>query len=136
MVFHSGRPRMELMRKCLAPSRFTTILFVTIWLLFCISLSSVVSQKHDLTEMARQSIVYIYFDVADGQGIRRKVPGTGFVVSNNGYVLTASHLVREWKQRSDLEKYNNQIVGTLRDKPGYVRESPLILEVVDWGDPE
>jgi Trypsin-like peptidase domain/Pentapeptide repeats (8 copies) len=92
----------------------------------------------DLTERARRSIVYISFDATDpATGGKRSVQGTGFVVSKSGYVLTAAHLFRDWQQQIDVEKQKTVIIGSLKDKPGFVRgESPLVLNIVDLGDPD
>src|SRR5271166_737319 len=74
-------------------------------------------------EAARQSIVYIFFDVVDpSTGARATIQGTGFIVSPKGYVLTASHLFRAWKKQTPVDQLNNPIKATLRDKPGYVTE--------------
>lgn len=81
--------------------------------------------------------MYIYYDAVDpNTGARVAVQGTGFVVSPRGYVLTASHLLREWKNQSSVDKANNPIKATLRDKVGYVIESPLVLNPINIGDPD
>jgi tetratricopeptide (TPR) repeat protein len=98
-----------------------------------------------LTGTAQKSIVYIYFDVVDpNTGAKSTIQGTGFVVSKKGYVLTASHLFRAWRKQSDVDRKNNPIQGTLRDKPGFVPETkpgfvpetPLNLQVINAGDPD
>ena len=93
------------------------------------------AQGLSLSEKAQSSIVYIYFDVTDDKtGAKSKVQGTGFIVSKTGYVLTASHLFRDWRKQSNVEKIKNEIKGTLRDKPGFVTESPLVLQIINSGD--
>ena len=88
-------------------------------------------------ELAQQSIAYIFFDVVDpNTGAKSTIQGTGFVVSPKGYILTASHLFRAWKAQRPVDKANNPIKATLRDKVGYVPESPLILNRINIGDPE
>ena len=85
----------------------------------------------------QQSTVYIFFDVTDpATGAKATIQGTGFVVSRLGYVLTASHLLRDWNRQSQSEKEKNPIRGTLGDKPGYVSTSPLNLAVINPGNPD
>ncbi len=104
---------------------------------FLLLTGSTFAQTPNLADSARQSIVYIYFEVTDPKtGAKTAIQGTGFVVSENGYVLTASHLFRAWRNQTDADKGNNSIQGTLRDKLGFVRESPLNLQVADPGDPD
>ena len=87
-------------------------------------------------DKARQSIVYIYFDVTDpNTGAKSTIQGTGFVVSPEGYVLTASHLLREWLNQTATDQLLNPIKGTLRDKPGFETESPFNLQIVELSDP-
>ena len=85
----------------------------------------------------RKSTVYIYFDVTDpSTGAKTAVQGTGFVVSRLGYVLTASHLLRDWNRQSKPDKEQNPIRASLGDKPGYVSSSPLNLAVINPGSPD
>jgi S1-C subfamily serine protease len=85
----------------------------------------------------QQSTVYIFFDVTDpATGAKATIQGTGFVVSRLGYVLTASHLLRDWSRQSQSDKEKNPIRGTLGDKPGYVSTSPLNLAVINPGNPD
>ena len=87
------------------------------------------------TYEARQSIVYIWFDVTNPTtGAKLTVQGTGIIVSKSGYVLTASHLFRDWGKQTDPDRKQNLIRGSLRDKPGLVFESPLILQVINPGN--
>ena len=90
-----------------------------------------------LTETAQKSIVYILYDAIDpNTGAKSRIQGSGFVISPKGYVLTASHLFRAWKAQRLVDKANNPIRATLRDKFGYVRESPLVLNSINIGDPD
>jgi tetratricopeptide (TPR) repeat protein len=92
-------------------------------------------QSPSPAEIARSSVVYIYFDVTDpATGAKSTIQGTGFVVSKSGHVLTASHLFREWKNQRDVDKTQNEIRGSLRGKVGTVTEAPLILGIVKPGD--
>jgi S1-C subfamily serine protease len=93
------------------------------------------SRAASLAESARTSIVYIYFDVTDPKtGAKDTVQGTGFVISRDGYVLTAAHIFRKWKVQLDVDKKKNLIRGSLRDKPEYVSQSPLVMRVINPGD--
>jgi hypothetical protein len=95
---------------------------------------SVFAQKWD---QVRQSTAYIFFDVTDpATGAKTTVHGTGFVVSRLGYILTASHLLRDWSKQTKAAKENNPIKASLGDKPGYVPASPLTLSVVNAGNPD
>ena len=88
-------------------------------------------------DQAQQSTVYIFFDVTDpATGAKTAIQGTGFVVSRLGYVLTTSHLLRDWNKQSNWEKEKNPIRASLGDKPGYVSGSPLNLAVVNSGYPD
>jgi uncharacterized protein YraI len=100
--------------------------------------SEAVSESPELlAAKAKTSIVYISFEVTDAvTGARSQSQGTGFVVSKDGYVLTASHLFREWRRQVDVEKDKNKIYGTLHDKPGFSGGSPFILQTVKLGDPD
>ena len=101
------------------------------------SFSSGSAKAETLTDTAQKSIVYIFFDIVDpNTGAKSAIQGTGFVVSPQGHVLTASHLFRAWKAQRPVDKANNPIKATLRDKVGYVPESPLILNRINIGDPE
>jgi S1-C subfamily serine protease len=115
----------------------TAVIFTTTLVILFLSESTSLAQTTTVTERAKQSIVYISFYVTNNTtGAKSPVVGTGFVVTKNGYVLTASHLFRDWADQSASEKTKNEIRGTLHDKPGYVPESPLILQIVDVGDPD
>src|SRR4029077_11530580 len=52
----------------------------------------------------------------------------------SGYVLTAAHVFRSWHEQTDASKAANQIWATRKGKPGYIRESALILNPVNLGD--
>jgi hypothetical protein len=81
------------------------------------------AQGSNLAERARESIVYIFFDIVDPQtGARARVQGTGFVVSPSGYVLTAAHLFKAWRQQTDASKAAHPINDDQRDK---VRQARL-----------
>jgi S1-C subfamily serine protease len=95
------------------------------------------AQEATLTDKARQSIVYVSFDVTNPTtGAKSTIQGTGFIVSKSGYVLTASHLFRDWGKQTDVDRNQNLIRGSLRDKPGNVLESSLILRIVNPGNAE
>src|SRR5262245_31909374 len=92
----------------------------------CVLGRNAFAQETTLTDKAQQSIVYISFDVTNPTtGAKSTLQGTGFIVSRSGYVLTASHLFRDWGKQTDVDKRQNLIRGSLRDKPGFVPESPL-----------
>ena len=94
------------------------------------------SLASEIAEKARLSIVYIFFDVIDPlTGENSRVQGTGFVISQSGYVLTTSHLLLPWTKQNDADKEKNPIKGSLFDKPGFVPASPLNLQVVNPGNP-
>jgi len=106
---------------------------VTVALLACFSSS----RSENLADQARKSIVYIYYKAIDpATGAAQTFQGTGFVVASNGYVLTASHVFRAWVKQSAVDKANNPIMATLRDKPGMVTQSPLVLNPVNLGNPD
>lgn len=85
----------------------------------------------DLAELAQQSIVYIHYDVTDGAGNDpEEIQGTGFVVSKDGHVLTAAHVIREWLKQPLAMRQANPIKASLSDKPGTARHPPLTLEFV------
>jgi hypothetical protein len=110
---------------------------LTVFAACCIGINGAVSQAPSPAEIARSSIVYIYLDVTDpGTGAIKHVQGTGFIVSKTGYVLTAAHLFREWVHQRDVDKKNNVIKSSLRDKPGRSLIPPLDLSIVDHGDPD
>jgi hypothetical protein len=103
----------------------------------CAPSSHAFAQEPTLTDQAQESVVYISFDVTSPTtGAKSTLQGTGFTVSRSGYVLTASHLFRDWGKQTDVDKKHNLIWGSLRDKPGYVPESPMILQIVNLGNVE
>ncbi len=96
--------------------------------------TSVFAQKWD---QVRQSTAYIFFDVTGpATGAKTRVHGTGIVISRLGYILTASHLLRDWSKQTQAERENNPIKASLGDRPGYVSASPLTLSVVNAGNPD
>lgn len=108
--------------------------FVALGLIFA---PATFAETNTDAENAQQSIVYIYFDVVDSRtGAKSLVQGTGFVISARGHVLTASHLFRAWRAQTEIAKKNNPIYGSRRNKPGYVVEPPLILHIMDPGNPD
>ncbi len=106
--------------------------------LFCLVLAGGASfASGNKWEHVQNSTVYIFFDVIDqATGAKTVVQGTGFVVSRLGYVLTASHLLRDWNKQSKLEKEKYPIRASIGDKPGYVSGSPLNLAVIIPGNPD
>jgi lysozyme len=96
------------------------------------------SQRDEtIARMARDSIVYIQFDVTDPTtGKTSSVQGTGFIIAHSGYILTASHLFRDWIKQSDVLKAQNEIRGFLKGRPGTTGQSYFTLGVIDPGQPE
>jgi hypothetical protein len=112
-------------------------IFAVLLAVACAPNRNAFAQDTTLTEKARQSIVYILFDVTNPTtGAKSTVQGTGFIVSKSGFVLTASHLFREWGKQTEADRNQNLITGSLRDTPGNVLESPLILRIVNPGNVE
>jgi hypothetical protein len=106
--------------------------------LFCVAIlgASPCAFAH-LFDKARESTVYIFFDVTDpATGEKRSVHGTGFVVSQRGYVLTASYLLRDWAKQSVRDKESNPIKATLRDGPLFASGNALNLQIVKMSDPD
>jgi hypothetical protein len=86
-------------------------------------------------EDARKSTVYIFVDAIDPvTGAKTAAQGTGFVISRLGYVLTASHLLRDWVKQRELDKAQNPIKASIGAKPGYIYSSPLDVQVVNPGN--
>ncbi len=86
-------------------------------------------------EEARKSTVYIFVDATDPvTGAKTAAQGTGFVISRLGYVLTASHLLRDWVKQRELDKAQNPIKASIGAKPGYMYSSPLDVQVVNPGN--
>jgi S1-C subfamily serine protease len=85
---------------------------------------------------AKNSIVYITFDVVDSDtGNQTNFTGTGFIASEQGMIITASHLFTSWRKQTDSNKQAHPIVGTVGDSPG--RGMPSFnLDVVSLSDPE
>lgn len=107
------------------------------YVFFCIGvLGGSPAWSETFFEHARLSTVYISFDVTDSKtGAKMTIQGSGVVVSRLGYVLTASHLLRQWMAQSEEEKGQNPIKASIRDKPGFVTGSQLNLQVIISGDP-
>src|SRR4029077_7229119 len=119
----------------IAGMRSATALRVAVLLPCLLWSGHALAQSPNLAKGARESIVYIYFDITDPQtGKKGRVQGTGFVISPSGYVLTAAHVFRSWHEQTDASKAANQIWATRKGKPGYIRESALILNPVNLGD--
>jgi S1-C subfamily serine protease len=104
--------------------------------IFILSASDLSAALADPFDKARNSIVYIYFDVTSENGNKISVSGTGFIVSSVGHVVTAAHLFHDWSKQNPVDKKKNGIWASLRDKPGNVIESPLRLDDIDLGNPD
>jgi hypothetical protein len=117
--------------------RLLAALLAATLLQYLLCSSCAIAQGSNLAERARESIVYIFFDMADPQtGANVQVQGTGFIVSATGYVLTAAHLFKDWHRQTDASKAARPIRGTRYDKPGYINGSPMILQPINLGDPD
>ena len=115
----------------------------------------------DNTDKARQSAVYIYYEVVDENTDTKSIfQGTGFVISPEGYVLTTSTLFRQWRKLSPAKRLLSPIRGALWEKPGTyttpelersrenngllppavnsppIEVTPLELQSVQLGDPD
>ena len=88
-------------------------------------------------DAVRHSTAYIFVDVIGQEtGAKSSIQGTGFVVSRLGYVLTASHVLRDWMKQRKSDKDQNPIRATLWDRPGFVSGGQLNLQVINPGDPD
>jgi hypothetical protein len=86
-------------------------------------------------EEVRKSTVYITVDAVDpATGAKTTSQGTGVVASRLGYVLTASHLLRDWIKQKDLDKAQNPIRASIGGKPGNPNISLLDVQVVNPGN--
>lgn len=107
--------------------------------IFCLSgtISFALGQYKDISAKEQDSIIYIFFDIIDSDtGAKSRVQATGFIITPNGYMLTAAHAVRPWLALSSSDKANNPIVGTIRERPNFGGQGPLNLEVIDPGNAE
>jgi S1-C subfamily serine protease len=110
---------------------------VTVMQMFLQIAAPAVAKADSLSETARNSIVYLIFEVTDPKTkAKAAVQGTGFIVSKQGFVLTAAHLFRDWRAQTEVDKASNQIQGSLGDKPGYAAGNTLILQPINIGDPD
>ena len=76
-------------------------------------------------EEARKSTVYIFVDGMDPvTGAKTAAQGTGFVISRLGYVLTASHLLRDWVKQRELDKAQNPIKASHRGQARLYVQQP------------
>jgi hypothetical protein len=97
------------------------------------------AQADELGDKAQQSIVYVFYDLPGSQLVGgRHIQGTGFIISNKGFLLTASHLFEDWlkvyKTKDDQDAH--PIQGTVGGKPGSVGQAVLTLTRVHLGDPQ
>jgi S1-C subfamily serine protease len=117
---------------------FAGLAYVTMLALSLVALVfPATAQTALLAERARSSTVYIFFDITDPKsGAKSTVQGTGFIISPSGYVLTASHLFRDWKAQIDIDRAKNPIRATLNDKVGFTTGAALILSLITLGDPD
>jgi S1-C subfamily serine protease len=93
-------------------------------------------RETSLAVAAKESIAYLTVEVIDTDtGDSSRVTGTGFVVSEQGLIVTASHLFNAWAKQTESNKLAHPIVATLSDSPG--RGSANInLDMVSLSDPE
>ncbi len=85
--------------------------------IFAADSASADSLEKTLSPLAKKSIVYVeasYVDQTDGAV--RPFVGTGFIISEGGYVLTAYHVVREWLKQSTADKKTHQMFGSIGGK--------------------
>jgi S1-C subfamily serine protease len=79
-----------------------------------------------------ETIIYISFDVTDQEnGAVNSLVGTGFIISRDGYILTANHLFEDWHKQSDAQKEQNKIYGRIGGRDA-IKSYPL--EFI--GDPD
>ncbi|MGB6318745.1 MAG: serine protease [Litorimonas sp.] len=80
---------------------FALSMFSAIWL----GATALASDTSVFVDQYRNSVVHITAPL-DG----RSQSGTGFVVSDQGHIVTAWHVVRDWSQRTTTEKQNNPLL--------------------------
>ena len=64
------------------------------------------------------AMVYIKADYFDNKTGSRQAgtPGSGFIISKEGYVLTATHVIKDWLLQSDEEKREQPLFGRINSR--------------------
>ncbi len=90
---------------------------IYLFLILFVSLNTQVSAQSlagKWSAEVRKSIVFIEVPVSDKKtGRVNPYIGTGFLISKQGHLLTASHVVKEWLEQNQKQKVKNVIYGRL-----------------------
>ncbi|MGE0474323.1 MAG: serine protease [Nitrospirales bacterium] len=91
-------------------SRYIFLIFIFQWIFFSQILAQTLPEKW--AEKARQSVVFIKIPVTDpiGGGVDN-LTATGFIISKDGHILTAQHILKKWLDQSPSQKTENEIKG-------------------------
>jgi hypothetical protein len=94
--------------------------FFSIVLLLLLALKTTKAQQPDweaVLDNAKKSIIFLdASSVNIKNGNFNGVTGTGFIVSNDGYIVTAAHVLRNWAAQGDdipREKKAEQLIGRI-----------------------
>ncbi|OWV61411.1 hypothetical protein ATY75_13325 [Rhizobium sp. N122] len=75
-------------------------------------------KSEELAEIAKETAVYIQASYLDPntQDVKPGEVGTGFIISKNGYVLTAYHVIKDWELQSPEQKQAHPLVAAIGSK--------------------
>lgn len=75
------------------------------------------SGAEDLLAHGKKRTVMISYDFTDNKtGAIKRATGSGVVISDEGHVLTAFHVVKPWMDQTDAEKDKNPVWGAVGGK--------------------
>src|SRR5215468_4533272 len=79
---------------------------------FCGAMAGRVSEHVSKTQLLRDSVFAIDAPWVNDHGSLFHTSGTAFVVSSEGYLLTAYHVIEKWKKQRETDRIAYNIVST------------------------
>ncbi len=103
------------------------IIFVMYFSVIGISTSLAQDTLEDVRPVAERATVLLKVEFADAETETiKETEGSGVVISETGYILTAAHVVEEWERQTKEEKSFNHITAYAGDRYGSGREAGLL----------
>jgi hypothetical protein len=99
-------------------------------LLFALAVASQASRGEtlaDISARATKTTVYVYVPFSDNNtGVRKFTAGSGFLVTEDGAIVTAYHVLTDWLGQNDEGKHDNPITVRIGSKYAQAREAAYL----------